>query len=96
MAQADAPQALPSAEPPKPPRLLEQVRGAIRRKHFSLRTEHTYIRTVQELLGHKEVTTTMIYTHVLNKGARGVRSPLDRRGWLEVSIVATSLGNPAR
>lgn len=36
------------------------------------------IRTVQELLGHKEVTTTMIYTHVLNKGGRGVRSPLDR------------------
>jgi site-specific recombinase XerD len=36
------------------------------------------IRTVQELLGHKEVTTTMIYTHVLNKGGRGVLSPLDR------------------
>ncbi|MCC5793800.1 MAG: phage integrase N-terminal SAM-like domain-containing protein [Chromatiales bacterium] len=35
------------------------------------------IRTVQELLGHSDIKTTMIYTHVLQKGARGVRSPLD-------------------
>lgn len=36
------------------------------------------IRTVQELLGHRDVRTTMIYTHVLNRGALGVTSPLDR------------------
>ena len=36
------------------------------------------MRTVQDLLGHKDVSTTMIYTHVLNRGGKGVYSPADR------------------
>ncbi|KMJ54576.1 hypothetical protein ACG97_02165 [Vogesella sp. EB] len=54
-----------------PPKLLNQVRNRIRLKHQD-------IRTVQELLGHKDVQTAMIYTHVLNRGGRGVVSPLER------------------
>ena len=38
------------------------------------------IRTIQELLGHRDVSTTMICTHALNQGGRGVRSPLDQLG----------------
>ena len=93
-------------KPTTEPKLLDRLRDAIRLRHYSIRTEHTYahwvvqyirfhnlrhpaqmggkevgeflIRTVQELLGHNDVKTTMIYTHVLQRGPCGIASPLTR------------------
>jgi integrase len=60
--------------------LLDRLRQTLRSRQFfatNLLEDGYDIRTVQELLDHKDVKTTMIYTHVLNRGRKGVRRAMD-------------------
>ena len=82
----------------KPLALLEQVRDCIRTRHLAYRTEKTYLYWIRRFIWFHELKDprwapmrsvrflplwpTMIYTHVLNRGGRGVKSPLDRAGGL--------------
>ncbi len=66
-----------STSAPSSPKLLDRVRETLRRKHYSYRTEQAYLQWIKRFILFHHMRTTMIYTHVLNRGGLTVRSPLD-------------------
>ncbi len=61
------------------PRLHDRVVEVLRTRNYSRSTEEAYIHWIRRFpLGHKDVKTMMVYTHVLNRRGKGVHSPLDR------------------
>jgi len=76
------------------PRLYDHMVEALRTRHYSRRTEEAYVHWSSRFM---DVRTTMIYTHLPNRGGRAVRSPLDRQGkgvGKETGVLGRPAGRP--
>jgi hypothetical protein len=87
------------------PMLMDDLRDALQSRHYSRRTEQAYCLWARRYIrfhgmrhpGHKSVNTTMIYTHVINRGGRGVRSPIDvRRAYTDCIRIRHGVGEAAQ